>query len=79
LEQHADPIRLKVFTEIVDDSSEGDIIHGHKRSIPTSRVPNDIVLAPGTSTPVDAGFWATFQSQSATSTLSTARVIFQVP
>jgi hypothetical protein len=74
------PIRLKVFSAVTDDLSDSpDIVHQHKRYLPTVGEPNDYTLAPGAATPVDAGFWATFQSQSATSTLLTQHIIFVVP
>jgi hypothetical protein len=77
------PVRIKVFSQVVDNLSDSpDVVHQHTRYVPTAPsggVPNDYTLAPGTSTPVDSNFWATFQSQSASSTLLTSHIIYAVP
>jgi hypothetical protein len=74
------PVRIKVFSPVTENLSESpDIVHENTRYLTTMNVPNDYTLAPRQATQVDAGFWSTFQSQSATSTLLTSHVIYQVP
>jgi hypothetical protein len=65
--------RLKVYSQIVDDTSQGDEIHGHKRFLATSGVPNDVILAPGLNT-IDAGFWSSWLASGPAPSLS--RVIY---
>jgi hypothetical protein len=44
------PVRLKVFTQITDDYSQGDEVKGHKRFVVTTptAAPTDYTLAPNT-------------------------------
>jgi hypothetical protein len=74
------PLRIKIFSPVTDDLSEApDVVHEHKRFLTTVGVPSDYTLLPGVANSVDSGFWAQFQSQSATSSLLLNHVIYQVP
>jgi hypothetical protein len=54
-------LRLRVFQPITDKYSEGDVLHGQTRNIPTAGI-NDVLVPPGT-TAVDQAFWQSWLDQ----------------